>query len=64
MNVLFMFMYKFSCVHGSIKYVPDAAQQFSPLCLKANTALDEQRHFILLIQSADRAEKSTGKYPI
>lgn len=36
----------------------DAAQQFSPLFLKANTDPDEQPGLILLIQSTDRAEKS------
>lgn len=36
----------------------DAAQQFSPLFLKANTDLDEQPGLILLIQSTDRAEES------
>lgn len=35
----------------------DAAQQFSPLFLKANIDLDEQPGLILLIQSTDRAEK-------
>lgn len=58
MYIFFIIMYQFSWVHRSIKYVPDAGQQFSPPCLKANTTLDEQRVLILLIQSIDRAEKS------